>query len=137
MPSGARTRETTGTPANVGRRVILVLAGVAALLLKPAWHGPGSVLVHSYGGNVAASFAVTFLAALEAARWRLGRAAAAAAALLVVEAFELTDGFGVMSNVFDPLDLVANVVGVGLAVAVDAVAGRVRPVHPGATDSPA
>jgi hypothetical protein len=47
--------------------------------------------------------------------------------LLAVEAFELTDGFGVMTNVFDPADLLANLVGIAAAVAVDlAVTRRTR-----------
>lgn len=42
--------------------------------------------------------------------------AVALSALLVVEAFELSDGFVVMSNVVDPLDLLANAAGIGLAL---------------------
>jgi hypothetical protein len=40
-------------------------------------------------------------------------------ALLVVQLFEATDGFGVMGNVYDRVDFVANTVGVGLALVVD------------------
>jgi hypothetical protein len=38
-----------------------------------------------------------------------------------VQSFEGLDGFGVMNNVYDSLDLVANAVGVTLGVAVDLV----------------
>ncbi len=44
----------------------------------------------------------------------------AALAVAVVELFEITNGFGVMSNVYDPIDLVANVMGVTLAWACGA-----------------
>lgn len=40
---------------------------------------------------------------------------------MVVELFEVTNGFAVMHNTYDPVDLVANAAGVGLALAVDAV----------------
>lgn len=51
----------------------------------------------------------------------------AALALAVVELFEITGGFGVMTNVYDPVDLAANVVGVALALAADVAAGRLGP----------
>jgi hypothetical protein len=47
------------------------------------------------------------------------------ATLVAVEAFELSDGFAVMANVVDPVDLVANAAGVALAVAVDLLSLRV------------
>jgi hypothetical protein len=109
------------------RNVLFVLLGVAGLLAKPHYHGDGADLVHSYVGNLSVSFAIYFNARL--VPWPPGRALllSAACALVAVEAFELTNGFGVMSNTYDPLDLVANAVGVGLAVAVDAAtAGSVR-----------
>jgi hypothetical protein len=40
-----------------------------------------------------------------------------------VEAFELFDDFGVMSNVSDPRNLVANAGGVALGLGVDVVSG--------------
>ena len=102
-----------------GARLALVLLGVAAFLLKPAYHGAFDHAVHAWGGNVVVSFAVTLLAFIAASRHGGGRLAAAAAALAAVEAFEVSNGFGVMANVYDPLDLVANAVGVGLALGVD------------------
>ena len=101
------------------RNVLFVLLGAAALVLKPYYHGPFAQGLYSYGGNLAVSFAVYFLAVIVAFRFRLGRFAAAASALLIVEAFEVTNGFGVMSNVYDPADLMANAAGVGVALAVD------------------
>jgi hypothetical protein len=46
-------------------------------------------------------------------------------ALTVVELFEATNGFGVMTNVYDPVDFAANAVGVALALAVDSVTERI------------
>ena len=37
-----------------------------------------------------------------------------------MEAFELTDGFGWMANVWDPIDLVANALGIAVALVADA-----------------
>ena len=124
----------TSAPVTVVRTVFFVLLGVAGLVLKRHYSGPHPDVVHDYGGNVAASFAVYFVMsnmrvplhfALSGLRLRLhpsyGRLLTAAAALLVVELFEVTNGFGVMTNVYDPMDLVANVGGVALALAVDAL----------------
>ena len=55
-----------------------------------------------------------------------GSRAAAVFALLAAELFEATDGFGVMSNVYDPGDYVANAAGVLVAVAVDVAVRRAR-----------
>ncbi len=109
--------------ARTGRNVGFVVLGVAALVTKPLYHGPLAQAVHAWGGNFAVSFAVYFLALIAAPRLAMGRLAAAASALLAVEAFELTNGFGVMSNVYDPLDLAANAAGVGAALLVDLAIG--------------
>jgi len=118
------------TPADAGRfvRVALSVLGAVALVLRRHYTGPFEAAVSSYGGNVAVSFAVYFMLAASLLSARLGGPLTAGAALLAVEAFELTDGFGVMRNVYDRLDLVANAVGVALAWAIDTVlrAGRAR-----------
>jgi hypothetical protein len=86
--------------------------------------------MHNYGGNLAASFAcyfavrsmVTLSLAFTSAASQVGsnRAASALIALLAAELFEATDGFfGMMTNVYDPLDYLANALGVALAVAAD------------------
>jgi hypothetical protein len=105
-------------------RLGLALLGVGLLVAKPWYRGPLGDVVQSYGGNLTASFAVYFIVSIAASRHGFSRLAAASAALLAVEAFELTDGFGVMSNVFDPYDLLANLVGVAAAFAVDLAAAR-------------
>lgn len=101
------------------RNVSFVLLGVAALALKRHYSGPFVEIVHSYCGNISASFAAYFVVRILTSSWRYGRLVTAGIALLVVELFEATNGFGVMTNVYDPVDFVANVVGVGLALAID------------------
>lgn len=115
------------------RNVALALLGAAILVLKPAYHGPGEAAVQSYAGNVAVSFALYFAAINATERFRHPRLVAALATLVAVEAFELSDGFGVMANVVDPVDLCANVVGIALAVAVDGLTARGHIRRPAAT----
>lgn len=102
------------------RSVLFVLLGVAALVLKRYYSGPFAEIILSYGGNVSASFAVYFVVRILTADWKNRMLITAGVALLVVELFEATNGFGVMTNVYDPGDFVANVVGVGLALGLDA-----------------
>ena len=106
------------------RDVLFVLLGVGALVLKSQYAGPADGLVHNYGGNVAASFAVYFLARRVTARWRRPGASAAALAFVAVQLFEVLDGFGVMTNVYDPVDLAANTAGIALAAALDGIVTR-------------
>ncbi len=106
------------------RSLVMVLAGVFGLLLKGWLRDSLSSFIYSYLGNVTVSFAVYFLVGFSAAP-RRKRAWIAVIALLIVEVFELTNGFGVMSNVYDPYDYLANAVGIALAVGVDVVMDRV------------
>jgi hypothetical protein len=108
------------------RNIAMILVGVAALLSKSWFRDSTGSLAHAYLGNVAASFAVFFLVAISAAP-RLGRIWIAAIALTIVEAFELTDGFGVMTNTYDPFDYLANALGVALACCVDFTSARLMP----------
>jgi len=100
------------------RDLCMVLVGVACLLLKRWFARYLGDLAYSYIGNLSASFAVYFLVSI-AATSRLPRLLLAGIALLVVELFELTNGFGIMTNVYDPFDYLANAIGVGLAYCVD------------------
>jgi hypothetical protein len=117
------------------RNVLFAVLGAVALVLKPAYHGPLESVVYSYLGNFSVSFALYFAALNATERLRSPRRTAALMTLLAVEAFELTDGFGLMANVFDPGDLLANAAGIAVALLVDAVtAGRSSsPVAGGAT----
>jgi len=109
----------TSTAAGKARNVLYVLVGAAALILKKYYAGPGEQLVHNYGGNIAASFAVYFVLLQLPLPAVLKKPVAAGLALALVELFEAFDGFGVMTNTYDPFDFVANVLGVGLALVVD------------------
>ena len=101
------------------------MLGVLALVAKRQLAVLGGPLVRDYGGNVAASFAAFFVLKLPFVDARLRVAGAAALALVAATSFEFTDGFGFMSNTYDPGDCLANVVGVGLALAVEGIVARV------------
>ena len=106
-------------PTSLARNVSFILLGVAALVLKRYYSGPFVEIIHSYSGNVSASFAVYFIIRFLTSGLKYGRLVTAGIAFLVVELFEATNGFGVMTNVYDPVDFVANAVGVGLALVLD------------------
>jgi hypothetical protein len=106
------------------RDVLFVLLGVAGLLVKGHYDGAGAGLVHSYLGNLSASFATYFLARRLPWPSKPTTLLSAGLALAAVEAFEVTNGFGVMSNVYDPVDLLVNAAGIGLAVAIDAATAK-------------
>jgi hypothetical protein len=101
------------------RNISFILLGVAVLVLKSHYSGPFEVPVHSYAGNIAVSFAVYFLALRIPAGSGYRRLYASAIALAAVELFEVFDGFGIMSNTYDPVDLAANFAGVMAGLALD------------------
>jgi hypothetical protein len=105
------------------RNIILVLVGVSGLLIKRWLSTSLGEVAHCYLGNVSVSFSVYYLVSL-AAGGRLNRAAYIVIALLAVQSFELADGFGIMSNVYDHYDLIANALGVAIAFVVDVVLDR-------------
>ena len=107
-----------------GRSTFFVLIGVAGLLLKSWLSDSLSDFAFSYVGNLSVSFAVYFIVRL-AARGKLNPAFCAIFALSTVELFEATNGFGVMTNVYDRCDFLANALGVALGVAVDVIASQV------------
>ena len=79
----------------------------------------------NYAGNLCASFAVYFIVRLASGKMRFNRVIIAITALLIVELFEATNGFGVMSNTYDRLDFLANALGITLAIVVDISTERV------------
>ncbi len=101
------------------RNLVFILLGVAVLVFKRQYSGPFETAVHDYAGNVAVSFAVYFNALFVPVESKYKRFWAAGLALAVVELFEVFDGFGIMTNVYDSMDLVGNAVGVLLAFLVD------------------
>jgi hypothetical protein len=106
--------------------VLFALLGATALVAKGRYAGPYPELVRSYGGNVAGSFAAYFIVANLRLPGRFARFLTAGIALAVVELFEVLDGFGIMSNVYDPADLLANAVGILIALAIASVASHAR-----------
>lgn len=107
------------------RNVFFILLGATAFLLKRHYSGPFVGAVSSWGGNVSVSLTLYFVVRMSIIGRRFGRLVTASIALLAVELFEATNGFGVMRNVYDRFDFVANAVGVGLALAFDTVASRI------------
>jgi biotin transporter BioY len=107
------------------RNISFVLLGVFGLIFTSKYVGSYYELVHSYAGNVTASFAVYFVVSIGSREFRLNRWIVAVIALLVVELFEATNGFGVMANTYDPFDFIANAVGVALAIGADVVSARI------------
>ena len=111
--------------SNTIRYTIFVLLGTAGLVLK-SWFSdclPNFVL--NYAGNLCVSFAVYFIVRLASANLRFNRVIIAITALLIVELFEATNGFGVMSNTYDHLDFLANALGISLAIVVDVTTERI------------
>lgn len=104
------------------RNVVFVLLGVAALVLLGRYSGRFGEVAGSYGGNVSASFAAYFLMRIVTAEWRHRELWAGTLALTAASLFEATDGLGVLSNVYDPADFMANAVGVGVAAVIDRLA---------------
>jgi hypothetical protein len=106
------------------RNIALALLGAAAFVLKRSYAGVGKRVIHAYAGNLLVSFALYFAVLSAMLRYRHPRLLAAAITFSVVTAFELTNGFGVMANVYDPFDIAANAAGIGFAVLVDLASWR-------------
>jgi len=103
------------------RNVVFILFGVILLIIKPHYSGPFTDIVRSYLGNFSISFAVYFIVEFIDYNWKANKLVTAIVALVVVNLFELTNGFGVMTNVYDAIDLLVNFAGVLLALALDIV----------------
>lgn len=114
------------SPATRARNIGLAILGAAVLVLKSSYSGPLEEAVRSYAGNFAVTFALYFAAVSGTYSLRRPHVVAAISTLAAVSLFEITDGFGVMANVYDPFDLLANGAGAGLALAVDLLWGRLE-----------
>ena len=106
------------------RYFIFIALGILILLFKSHYNGPFAELVFNQGSNFSVSFAVFFIGLMGFSSFSHPRLFAFIGALLAVESFELLNGFGVMTNVYDPWDLLANAMGVGLALVVDLLMDR-------------
>jgi hypothetical protein len=107
------------------RNTIFVLLGTAGLVLKSWFSDCLPDFVLNYAGNLCVSFAVYFIVKLSSTKMGFNRVIIAITALLIVELFEATNGFGVMSNTYDRLDFIANALGITLAIVVDISTERV------------
>ncbi|MGB7116586.1 MAG: hypothetical protein WBD56_10610 [Anaerolineales bacterium] len=107
------------------RNTVFVLLGTAGLVLKSWFSDYLPDFVLNYAGNLCVSFAVYFIVKLSSAKIRFNRVVIAITALLIVELFEATNGFGVMANTYDRLDFLANALGITLAIVVDISTERV------------
>lgn len=114
-----RLRRMSPTMVMKARNVFFVLLGVAGLVLKGHYSGVHQEAIRSYAGNIAASFSVYYVVAHLPFPSRLRRLSVAGLAFAVVGLFEALDGFGVMTNVYDRADFVANAAGIALALAAD------------------
>jgi len=101
------------------RNVSFILLGVLVLLLKQIYNGAGLEIVKSYSGNLSISFAVYFLICLSSDHWKNNKLITAIISLAILELFEITNGFGIMTNTYDVIDLFVNLIGVILALVVD------------------
>ena len=106
------------------RNLLFILLGVLVLLFKRSYTGPYAELIYRYGSNFSVSFAIYFIAQLGFNSPPYPRLLSAVGALLAGELFELTNGFGIMSNVYDPWDYLANALGIGLALGIDLLVTR-------------
>lgn len=107
------------------RNVLIILPAIGLFMAKRQYTGPFQELIHSYGGNVTVSFALYFVVLkLCLSSPKYGRVIAVAGVLVCVETFELFDGYGIMANTYDTFDLLANVLGAGIAMSVDTFLGR-------------
>ncbi len=112
------------------RNILLVLFAVALFLMKREYSGPFEEMIHSYGGNVTVSFALYFVfLKLCMKSPQFGRLITAATVLACVETFEVFDGFGFMANTYDPFDLLANAVGVGIALGIELLLNKNNSHH--------
>ena len=108
------------------RNIIFILLGGLVLVFKRYYAGPYNELVNNHGANFSVSFAVYFIALIGFDSLPRPRLLASAGSLLAVEFFELTNGFGVMENTYDPWDYLANAFGIGLALGIDLVLSRIK-----------
>ncbi len=111
------------------RNILMILVATGLFLLKRRYSGPFEVLVHSYGGNILVSFAIYFNFLNVSMPDRYKRLLAVLLTLLCVESFELLDGFGLMANTYDMIDLLANAIGVGCAYGLEKALSHKRPAE--------
>lgn len=118
---------------NTRRDLLFVLLGVLLFVGRRLYTGPLELLIHNYAGNVTVSFAVYFIVKQLPLRMPYVELVIACIAMGAVNLFEASDGFWVMANTYDPYDVAANSVGVGIALVVDILLKYGRPGTSGPT----
>ena len=106
------------------RNLVFILFGVLVLVFKRYYSGPFEELVNAYGSNISVSFAIYFIILIGLEVLPQTRLLAVSGSLLAVELFELTNGFGILSNTYDPMDYIANALGITLALVADLLLDR-------------
>ena len=108
------------------RNLVFVFIGVILFVLRRHYSGPLEDIIHSYAGNFIVSFSLyfVFINPLVQVRLRAKRVLAALLTLAAVESFEAFNGYGYMANTYDPIDYIANALGVGFALGLDAILNR-------------
>ena len=106
------------------RNLICIAVGSAGMLFSRHYSGPMAGLFHDYGANGFVSFVVYFL--LTYFRLPLGasKLANAGYALVVVWGQEAAQLAGLYPGTYDPLDLLVDAAGVGVALGADVLLGR-------------
>jgi len=106
------------------RNLAIILFSCLVLFLKQYYSGPFKGLIQAYGSNILVSFAIYFLALVWLETLPQTRLLSGIGSLLIVELFELLNGIGPTSNTFDPMDFIANALGITLALVVDLLLDR-------------
>ena len=73
----------------------------------------------SYAGNLSVSYAIYFLISIVADKWKKNKLITAGITFIIVTSFEVTNGFGIVENVYDTIYLFANLIGISLALGLD------------------
>lgn len=108
------------------RNLVFFFIGAVLFMLKRRYSGPLEDIIHYYAGNFFVSFALyfVFINPLVQVQLRAKRVLTALLTLAVVESFEAFNGFGYMVNTYDPVDYIANALGVGFALGLDNMLSR-------------
>jgi len=100
------------------RYIIFILVGVLVSILKHKYDSPYVEFVKSYAGNFAVSLAVFFIFLFVLINL-MEQIFTAFITLLVVELFEITYAFSIITNTFDSNGIIVNILGVSEALGLD------------------
>jgi hypothetical protein len=117
--SAKKTRVSTMAASQKTRRLICIAISVAGLLFSRHYSGPAAEILHSHGANVTFSFGMYFILGLCKLPLIERKSINAAYALLGVSVQEGAQALNLYPGVFDPLDFLANAVGICAAWMID------------------